>query len=72
MAKTTSRAVMSWSGSGMYCEGGARGFKVAVDEPKQLGGTDRAMNLVELLLCSLGGCMSILRLPRRISISLLR
>jgi uncharacterized OsmC-like protein len=56
----------------MYCEGGARGFKVAVDEPKQLGGTDRAMNLVELLLCSLGGCMSILRLPRRISISLLR
>lgn len=59
MAKTTFSAAMSWSGSGVYCEGGARGFKVAADEPKQLGGTNRAMNPVELLLCALGGCMSI-------------
>jgi uncharacterized OsmC-like protein len=55
----TFRADVAWSGSGVYCEGGVRGFKVAVDEPKELGGTDRAMNPVELLLCSLGGCMSI-------------
>ncbi len=59
MAKTTFSASMAWSGSGMYCEGGTRGFKVEVDEPKALGGTDRAMNPVELLLCALGGCMSI-------------
>lgn len=50
---------MAWSGQGVYCEGGTRNFKVAVDEPASLGGTDKAMNPVELLLCSLGGCMSI-------------
>lgn len=50
---------MAWSGQGVYCEGGTRDFKIAVDEPTSLGGTDRAMNPVELLLCSLGGCMSI-------------
>jgi uncharacterized OsmC-like protein len=50
---------MAWSGQGVYCEGGTRGFKVATDEPKELGGDDRAMNPVELLLCSLGGCICI-------------
>jgi uncharacterized OsmC-like protein len=64
MANVTFMAEAAWSGSGLYCEGEARrgearGFKVAVDEPKELGGTDIAMNPVELLLCSLGGCMSI-------------
>lgn len=59
MSKATFRAKMAWSGEGVYCEGGARNFKVAVDEPAALGGTDKAMNPVELLLCSLGGCMSI-------------
>lgn len=59
MAKTTFKAQMAWSGQGLYCEGDTRGFKVAVDEPKSLGGTDKAMNPVELLLCALGGCMSI-------------
>jgi uncharacterized OsmC-like protein len=52
-------AQMAWSGQGVYCEGGTRGFTVATDEPKELGGDDRAMNPVELLLCSLGGCMCI-------------
>ncbi len=42
----------------MYCEA-EREVQVEVDEPKALGGTDRAMNPVELLLCALGGCMSI-------------
>ena len=59
MANVTFSEDVAWSGSGLYCEGNARGFKVAVDEPKELGGADRAMNPVELLLCSLGGCMSI-------------
>lgn len=59
MANVTFKADAAWSGSGLRCEGKARGFNVGVDEPKELGGTDKAMNPVELLLCSLGGCMSI-------------
>lgn len=37
----------------------ARGHKVIVDEPANLGGTDQGMNPVELLLSSLGACQSI-------------
>lgn len=37
----------------------ARGHKVIVDEPENLGGTDQGMNPVELLLSSLGACQSI-------------
>ena len=59
MAKATFNASMTWSGKGVYCEGGIRGFQLAVDEPASFGGTDKAMNPVELLLCSLGGCLSI-------------
>ena len=59
MAKATFNASMPWSGKGVYCEGGIRGFQLAVDEPASFGGTDKAMNPVELLLCSLGGCLSI-------------
>ena len=58
MAKVTFKAKTEWKG-GMVAEGTARGFKVTVDEPKDLGGTDTAMNPVEMLLCSLGGCMAI-------------
>jgi uncharacterized OsmC-like protein len=58
MAKVTFSARVDWKG-GLVAEGDARGFRVRVDEPKSLGGTDTAMNPVEMLLCSLGGCMSI-------------
>ena len=37
----------------------ARGHKVIIDEPVSLGGTDKGMNPVELLLSSLGACQSI-------------
>lgn len=37
----------------------SRGHKVFVDEPAALGGTDTAMNPVELLLSALGSCQSI-------------
>ena len=59
MAKATFGAAAEWSGRGVYTEAAARGFKVAMDEPAELGGTNRAMNPVEMLLCSLGGCMCI-------------
>ncbi|MHA6252547.1 OsmC family protein [Oceanobacillus sp. CAU 1775] len=37
----------------------ARQHRVIVDEPASLGGTDTAMNPVELLLSALGACQSI-------------
>ncbi|WNS77666.1 OsmC family protein [Bacillus sp. DTU_2020_1000418_1_SI_GHA_SEK_038] len=37
----------------------SRGHKVIVDEPATLGGTDKGMNPVELLLSALGACQSI-------------
>ncbi len=44
---------------GLFVEGEARGFRVNMDEPEELGGTNKAMNPIELLLNSLGGCLSI-------------
>ncbi len=44
---------------GVYCQAIARNFVVDMDEPPSLGGTDKAMNPVELLLSSLGGCLVI-------------
>ena len=58
MSIETSYAKVDWKG-GVLVEGTSRGFKVTMDEPVDEGGTDTAMNPVELLLCSLGGCMSI-------------
>lgn len=40
-------------------EAEARGHKVIIDEPTSLGGTDKGMNPVELLLSSLGACQAI-------------
>ncbi|MEH6944115.1 OsmC family protein [Bacillus sp. JJ722] len=44
---------------GVLVETEARGHKVLVDEPKYLGGTDKGMNPVELILAGLGACQSI-------------
>ena len=59
MGRMVFKADMTYTGDGMRCEGGSRGFDVAVDEPSELGGTNTAMNPVELLLSSLAGCMCI-------------
>ncbi len=59
MAKTIFKANVKWSGNGVYSEGTSRDFKVGLDEPKDLGGKDQAMNPVEMLLNALGGCMTI-------------
>jgi len=44
---------------GLQVQAEARGFTVEMDEPEQLGGTDTAMTPVEMLLASLGGCLTI-------------
>ncbi|MEB4781503.1 hypothetical protein P5G60_07075 [Paenibacillus jamilae] len=37
----------------------SRGFKILIDEPEDMGGTDKGINPVETLLCALGACQSI-------------
>lgn len=44
---------------GITIECEARGHKIILDEPKNLGGNDEGMNPVEALLCALGACQSI-------------
>ena len=45
--------------TGLAVEGEARGFKVIMDEPPTLGGSDTGMTPVELMLVALGGCQVI-------------
>jgi uncharacterized OsmC-like protein len=59
MAFETFKSTVTWSGQGVFVEGKARDFAVSMDEPKSLGGTNKAMNPVEMLLVSLGGCITI-------------
>ena len=44
---------------GMVVKAKSRNFEITIDEPKTLGGTDEGMNPVELMLCALGACQSI-------------
>ncbi len=44
---------------GMECEAKMRDFSLTIDEPENLGGTNKGPNPVEVLLSSLGGCLSI-------------
>ena len=44
---------------GLQVETSSRGFKILMDEPKELGGTDASLNPVEAVLCALGACQSI-------------
>lgn len=47
-------------GEGMYCVGKVRDFPdMGIDEPADLGGTDRAPNPVEIVLVALGTCQEI-------------
>ncbi len=56
---TTFKATAKKLQEGMQVETESRGFKIMMDEPKELGGTNKAMNPVEALLCALGACQSI-------------
>lgn len=59
MANEVFKSTVTWSGKGLEVEAESRGFKVTMDEPKKLGGTNTGMNPVEMLLVSLGGCVAI-------------
>jgi uncharacterized OsmC-like protein len=58
MAITTFKATSRLT-SGLAVESESRGFKMVLDEPKELGGTNTGMNPVEALLCALGSCQAI-------------
>lgn len=53
-------AIQSETKSKSQSEISVRNFKVNVDEPEQLGGTNLAPNPVEYILCGLSGCIHIL------------
>lgn len=58
MALTTFKAVARKK-EGLAVIGEARDFKVNIDEPVSMGGSDTGMNPVEMILCALGGCQAI-------------
>jgi len=56
---TTFKAKATKLPDGMQVETQSRNFKILIDEPKTLGGTDAAMSPVEALLCALASCQAI-------------
>ena len=52
--------VVSHLKEGVKVESSTGKFRMLIDEPVELGGTDEAMNPVEALLCSLGSCQCIM------------
>jgi uncharacterized OsmC-like protein len=56
---TTFKAIAKNLPEGLQVETNSRGFKIIMDEPEDLGGTDTFMNPVEALLCALGACQAI-------------
>lgn len=57
--KTTFKATAKKLPEGLQVETNVRNFKILLDEPKELGGTDLGMNPVEAVLCALGACQTI-------------
>ena len=57
--KTTAKAMTVKIPEGLKTTTSVREFEVACDEPVESGGTNLGMNPVELLLASLGSCMTI-------------
>lgn len=45
--------------NGMQVDMSSRGFKILLDEPENLGGTNKGMNPVEAVLGALGACQTI-------------
>jgi len=59
MATATFKAISRKGKEGLIAESESRGFKIIMDEPESLGGTNKGMNPVEGLLVSLGSCLVI-------------
>lgn len=59
MIKTTFKADAKKLPEGLQVETNSRGFKIIMDEPEELGGTNASMNPIEAILCALGACQVI-------------
>jgi len=59
MPSATFRATSRKLPGGLAVESESGGFKIIMDEPKNLGGTGTGMNPVEAVLCALGSCQCI-------------
>ncbi|MGP1589404.1 MAG: OsmC family protein [Oribacterium sp.] len=45
--------------TGLQVESDARGFRLIMDEPEEMGGANTGLNPVEAVLCALGSCQAI-------------
>lgn len=59
MSLETFKATSYKGKEGLIVENETRGFQIIMDEPANLGGTNKGMNPVEGLLVSLGSCLVI-------------
>ena len=59
MPSVTYRATSRKLPGGLAVENQSGGFKVIIEEPKSLGGTNTGMSPVEAVLCALGSCQGI-------------
>lgn len=59
MMLTTFKATAEKLPEGLQVATTSRQFKIKLDEPQNLGGTNQGMNPVEAVLCALGGCEAI-------------
>lgn len=57
--KETFKVIAKKTGSGLQVESETRGFKMILDEPEELGGTNTGMNPIEAIMCALGSCQTI-------------
>ncbi|MDY0393206.1 OsmC family protein [Virgibacillus halophilus] len=58
MAKQTFTATATWK-ENLLVETESRGHRILIDEPQELGGSDKGMNPVEVVLSALGACQAI-------------
>jgi len=56
---TTFKATATKLPGGLQVDTESRGFKIIMDEPEDLGGTNVSLNPVEAVLCALGACQTI-------------
>ena len=57
MPKMTFKATAQKLPEGLLVQAGSRGFSIMLDEPAELGGSDKGMSPGEMLLASCGSCM---------------